>query len=156
MSEPWRSRSATIIGFIICYDLAMSLKDPEARRAYHREYMRAYLQDPDVKAKHLARVKRNSQRQRESNMARVNEIRDNPCTDCGQRFPLECMEFDHVGSKAREISRLIAFSWKTIEAELKKCELVCANCHKIRTFARAGWKTRQQSGVEQSGSSAAS
>lgn len=67
------------------------------------------------------------------------EIKSNPCTDCGQRFPVCCMDFDHVrDAKAYNIGSMFAhhYSKELIEEELAKCELVCANCHRIRTRNR--------------------
>jgi hypothetical protein len=65
-----------------------------------------------------------------------------PCTDCGRTFPPQVMQWDHLPGvpKLGEIST--AFRGRsradTLE-EISKCELVCANCHAIRTFQRAGW-----------------
>lgn len=49
------------------------------------------------------------------------------------------MQYDHTGSdKEIDISRAIRAGWsqKRIETEIAKCELVCANCHAVRTFKR--------------------
>lgn len=57
-----------------------------------------------------------------------------PCVDCGQA-DIRVLEFDHVqGNKSGNISRMIGdgFSWPTIVAEIAKCEVRCANCHRIR------------------------
>ena len=62
-----------------------------------------------------------------------------PCMDCGNTFPPECMDFDHRPGtqKISSISKLgKRTSWKKIEAEIAKCDIVCANCHRIRTKAR--------------------
>jgi len=67
----------------------------------------------------------------------IGQIKNNPCTDCGQHFPPECMDFDHViGIKLQNIAWLNNSAVSTIFEELEKCELVCANCHRIRTKAR--------------------
>lgn len=82
------------------------------------------------------------QRQRDRrarNMAYVQEFKEtNPCTDCGQFYPYYVMEFDHLpeNGKAFEISRLRTISLDTIKAEIAKCDLVCANCHRVRTWTR--------------------
>ena len=59
-----------------------------------------------------------------------------PCTDCGETDPL-VLEFDHVdekGEKAFEVARNFAERrWQDILDEMKKCEVVCANCHRKRT-----------------------
>lgn len=62
-----------------------------------------------------------------------------PCTDCGNRFHPVCMDFDHVrGEKISSISRLMnqGESSDKLLAEISKCELVCANCHRLRTHAQ--------------------
>lgn len=61
------------------------------------------------------------------------------CFDCGivEIDHLEIYEFDHVrGTKKTEISRMWTSSWKNLSKELKKCDLVCSNCHAKRTYHR--------------------
>lgn len=61
------------------------------------------------------------------------------CLDCGFRKHPAAFEFDHVrGKKKAAISNMLNVlnSWDTILIELNKCELVCANCHRIRTHNR--------------------
>jgi hypothetical protein len=65
-------------------------------------------------------------------------LSSHPCVDCGNT-DIRVLEFDHVrGKKLGNISRMIGdgFSWKTIEAEIAKCEVRCANCHRIKTYER--------------------
>lgn len=59
------------------------------------------------------------------------------CSDCGCT-DYRIMEFDHVhGQKTANISDLVKNnSWKSLMAEVAKCEPVCANCHRIRTYKR--------------------
>ncbi len=60
-----------------------------------------------------------------------------PCTDCGIYYPSCVMDFDHVrGEKTMDVSRMVAYGWDTVMQEIDKCDLVCANCHRIRTEAR--------------------
>jgi hypothetical protein len=64
----------------------------------------------------------------------INSFKDVPCVDCGQKFPPECMDFDHVSAdKLENVSRMRRFSKERLVNEIKKCEVVCANCHRIRT-----------------------
>jgi hypothetical protein len=68
-------------------------------------------------------------------------LSSHPCVDCGQT-DIRALEFDHVrGDKTLTIARLLdyATSWATIEAEIAKCEVRCANCHRIKTNERGGW-----------------
>ena len=60
-----------------------------------------------------------------------------PCKDCGKKFPAVCMDFDHLSDKKYNISTMRGdHSRENIVAEMAKCELVCANCHRIRTRDR--------------------
>ena len=64
-----------------------------------------------------------------------------PCVDCGQT-DIRVLEFDHVrGDKTLAIAKLLdrAISWYTIEAEIAKCEVRCANCHRLKTMERGKW-----------------
>lgn len=73
----------------------------------------------------------------------VRDLKRQPCTDCGGRFPPCVMDFDHVrGTKVRSIGRLVAYGHEAgLRAELEKCELVCANCHRVRTHRRGYWSS---------------
>lgn len=66
------------------------------------------------------------------------ELKSGPCLDCGLTFPAECMDFDHViEGKVDRVSQLAWNGpWDLVLEEIKKCELVCANCHRIRTKNR--------------------
>lgn len=58
-----------------------------------------------------------------------------PCADCGERYPARVMDYHHVrGTKLASVSRLSVApaSWARIEAEIDKCVLLCANCHRLR------------------------
>lgn len=69
----------------------------------------------------------------------VSFFRDHPCVDCGEGDPL-VLEFDHLGDKQFGIGRgMRERPWKTVLAEIEKCEVVCANCHRRRTNRRGGF-----------------
>ena len=60
-----------------------------------------------------------------------------PCTDCGQSYPAPVMDFDHIcGEKLHGIGQMWTFSVARQLAELIKCDIVCANCHRLRTWRR--------------------
>lgn len=62
----------------------------------------------------------------------------NPCTDCGERDVL-VLEFDHLRDKEFVIGgNLVDRPWEAILAEIEKCDVVCANCHRRRTARRRG------------------
>ena len=65
-----------------------------------------------------------------------------PCTDCRQVFDPQVMQWDHLPGSEKLCD--ISGSWtgrteEEILTEIAKCELVCTNCHTIRTFKRNGW-----------------
>ena len=65
---------------------------------------------------------------------------DIACADCGETFPTYVMHWDHLPGfeKIESISVLVGrFPRNLVLEELKKCELVCANCHVLRTISRA-------------------
>jgi hypothetical protein len=67
-------------------------------------------------------------------------LKDRPCADCGQRFPPAAMDFDHVrGEKLHGVAHIVntAHSIDTLLAEIAKCDVVCATCHRIRTHQEA-------------------
>ncbi len=63
------------------------------------------------------------------------------CMDCGHPFRYFQLDYDHrPGEQKRApVARLASqnCSWETIEAEIAKCDLICANCHRMRTWLRA-------------------
>lgn len=63
---------------------------------------------------------------------------ETPCDDCNQHFPYYVMQFDHVrGKKIDKVNRMVyTSSYDTVMNEIAKCDVVCANCHHLRTFWR--------------------
>jgi len=69
----------------------------------------------------------------------VKQLKDHPCTDCGVKYPYYVMHFDHLGVEPKVFTISNLPSKKSIDTEVKKCELVCANCHAERTQMRLGY-----------------
>jgi hypothetical protein len=106
-----------------------SIKD----RIRHREYCKDHYRRN--KKRYVAK----SMKRHQMLKAELNAIKEKtPCKDCKRRYPACVMEYDHVkGKKKFDISYgYYNYGKKTVEKELKKCELVCANCHRIRTQNR--------------------
>jgi 5-methylcytosine-specific restriction endonuclease McrA len=55
------------------------------------------------------------------------------CTDCGNKFHPSVYEFHHINpeDKDRDPSKMLSLSWERLSAELDKCKLLCANCHRL-------------------------
>jgi len=108
----------------------MPYKDKEKQREAQRRWAAA---NRDTTYKH-----REANRRR--NKERVREIKEaSPCTDCNQFHRYYVMDFDHVtGTKMNNVATMMNenAAWSRIVAEIDKCELVCANCHRDRTYRR--------------------
>ena len=75
--------------------------------------------------------------QTERNRKLRDKAKDVPCADCGGRFPSVCMDFDHVrGEKLFQIGAANSRSTENVLAEIAKCDVICANCHRIRTHGK--------------------
>jgi hypothetical protein len=72
-----------------------------------------------------------------------------PCADCHKLFPPFVMDCDHVrGEKVAPVSSLAAKgSIKVFLDEIAKCDIVCSNCHRIRTFTRRPPKQFENAGL---------
>lgn len=84
-------------------------------------------------------VKARVREQAKLNLDYIKGLKKNPCMDCGENYPHYVMEFDHCrGHKRLNISVMtsMGYSIETLKDEVSKCELVCANCHRERTFSR--------------------
>jgi len=101
--------------------------------AYHREHYLANKQryiDQAAQSKKKVRL--------EQTTRLLDYFKEHPCTDCGQTDPV-VLEFDHLRDKSFAIgTALTRYGWDKIVAEIEKCEVVCANCHRRRTACRRG------------------
>jgi hypothetical protein len=70
----------------------------------------------------------------------VREQKNGPCADCGVQYPPFVLDFDHRPGtkKIANLNVLVKRGAKqeVLLAEIAKCDLVCANCHRIRTWQR--------------------
>lgn len=76
----------------------------------------------------LARVERNK--------VWINDLKlRKGCKKCGFKKWPECLDFDHRNpqEKTFNISQKLRLSRKTLLKEIKKCRILCANCHRHRT-----------------------
>jgi len=117
----------------------MPRKDPEERKKYHAKYMKEVWY-PKNKEKHISYVRKNTRRV----LAFIDAYkRERSCADCGfpgKEYPF-VLDFDHLeGDTTKKFNiggwRHSVLSVAAIEREIEKCELVCANCHRKRTFSR--------------------
>ena len=80
------------------------------------------------------------QRTRERQSGYIRKAKDKPCADCGVKYPHYVMDLDHNGQEkvikiAQSVGRV---SDERLLAEIAKCDVVCANCHRERTLGPEG------------------
>lgn len=108
-------------------------KRAQKRFRYYQAYRRKYNKKNRTRKQVRDQVRRTEIR------AYVNAVKAGaPCADCGQQFPPVCMDFDHVREKVRSVANLVggAYRLELIKEEIARCEIVCANCHRVRTHSR--------------------
>ncbi|MBC7707861.1 hypothetical protein H7Y63_01415 [Polaromonas sp.] len=106
----------------------MAYKSTDDRKAASKRHYEAH------KADYMLRNKR----YRTEIQEYVRQIKEStPCADCKQQFAYYVMDFDHIGDKLNNISFLSATGRiGAVKKEIENCEIVCANCHRIRTHKR--------------------
>ena len=75
--------------------------------------------------------------QRSNNRERYKHYKSNtPCSRCGGVFPNCVMDFDHRDPTEKKhcVAQMMGYSWGRILEEIAKCDLLCANCHRIKTY----------------------
>lgn len=88
-------------------------------------------------------IYRQKKERRNENRKLINEyLGTHPCVDC-KNNNIIVLEFDHreQSQKSMAISVMLAggYSWKKIKKEIDKCDVRCANCHRIRTATQLGY-----------------
>ncbi len=72
----------------------------------------------------------------------IRAAKDKPCVDCGIKYHFSAMDFDHThGEKSFNLAAPAGWTYGEILEEIAKCDVVCSNCHRIRTYER-GAKNR--------------
>jgi len=117
---------------------SMPFKDREKQREASRRHYAKHRERVIAKTTENNKVTRKRRR-----AFILDHLRQNPCVDCGETDPI-VLEFDHVGeegSKDFNISDAIRLGYglQRIIDEIAKCQVRCANCHRKRTYERAGW-----------------
>jgi hypothetical protein len=127
------------------------MRTKEQLRKYQKGWMRRWRSIPENREKSYRQSKAYywSHRERilfnkKKRMGKVYEIcsreKMKPCMDCGVQYNPWIMQFDHRDPKEKEFtishgnSRFLPEG--VILKEIKKCDVVCANCHFDRTYKR--------------------
>ena len=110
------------------------------------EYSRQHYRDNiDV---YLARTKRNTAKYKKDGRNLIYEFKlSNPCTSCGESNPI-VLEFDHIDPKTKrnDLSTMAThgYSIESLEKEIEKCIILCANCHREKTAKQQNWHSNKQ------------
>ena len=70
---------------------------------------------------------------RDENRKKLNAWKEQGCILCGYNKCTEALEFHHIDSESKDkrISKsLVALLWSQVEQELRKCVVLCSNCHR--------------------------
>ena len=106
-------------------------RDPVRALAWHRAWR---ARNPDY---YKTYNKAHGRKRREERTALIRAFKNRPCVDCGGEFPPVCMDFDHKlwgkGTRKSMSERASRMPLDKLQAELQTCDVVCANCHRIRT-----------------------
>jgi hypothetical protein len=101
------------------------------KTGYRHTYCKKCLRDYNNKLNKKCRKTR-------FNILYLTSVKDNAqCTDCKKIFRHWMLDFDHVKpGKYKNISQLKNRKLSLLKEEIEKCELVCVNCHRVRTYKR--------------------
>src|SRR6266542_3458211 len=125
-------------------EFALKDKASGRRSAKCRACQNEYSRDHYVRKRedHLRRARVRRKRDREICRHQAYEyLLTHPCVDCGETDPV-VLDFDHRdrGLKRSTISRMLReCSWAVVAAEIARCDVRCANCHRRRTAEQFGW-----------------
>lgn len=120
------------------------LKSSQSQRAWaarNREYVREKTRERRAKLSMLGERSHETGPQARALKAWYEEYKTtNSCVDCNTNYPSCCMDFDHRPgeSKSYNVASMVSSHARRelIDVEVAKCDLICSNCHRIRTRDR--------------------
>ena len=119
-------------------NFARHIRKKDGFQAQCRECQKEYKKNhyDQNKQKYVDKAKRNKEK---SKRKFLDWLKDKQCADCGNN-DIRVLEFDHVrGEKEYNISQKAGLSLEVLLKEIEKCDIVCANCHRIRTCTRGNF-----------------
>ena len=118
---------------------ALGIRHPTCRECMSG-HQKKYFQG-DAHERHLAQVKDRKHEVRKVAREYVYQyLLSHPCSQCGESDPV-VLEFHHVGGKDMAVAAMVSagYSIERIQAEIDKCTILCANCHRKLTVEERGW-----------------
>lgn len=110
---------------------------PSNDPTYQSRYIKKHYQENKEYYKDKARLRKEELLpKRKAIISRYKTMKG--CIDCGYNQHPEALDFDHLRDKKFNISQAVnaMTSWPRIKAEVAKCEVRCANCHRVITAER--------------------
>jgi hypothetical protein len=76
----------------------------------------------------------------------INKIKmDRGCAVCGYSSHPAALDFNHIhGDKAFNVSQDPKVAMHKLLSEIDKCEVLCANCHRVHTYENKHWHTKRK------------
>lgn len=107
------------------------------RKTYSKLHYEKYGEDYRLRARN-----RRLRLKNEFRSGILSHLKDNPCALCGES-DVSVLEFDHITptEKTFNISQAVrlGYSWNEVLVEIKKCRVLCSNCHKRQTSVQFNW-----------------
>ena len=70
------------------------------------------------------------------------------CASCGCKKHFNVLDFAHINkaTKINSISVMVkgSISFKRIKDEVRKCKILCANCHRLETYENKDWENKKK------------
>lgn len=125
------------------------VKEPKIRhkaKGGHAACKKRWAKPPKEK---LTLNEQRRKRRRETRIKSMWYLAEKGCEECGVRDP-RVLEYDHKepSEKKRNIGRLIVdgFSWssRVLRTEIRKCRVLCSNCHRKHTIEQQGYYSHEE------------
>ena len=112
-----------------CYNL----KRKETYKQHYHTYKSEYRERAIIRNRRLKDLLR---------VKTLEYLKDKSCVMCGMSDP-RVLDFDHINptTKSFGIARALhnIMAWEKVLAEIEKCQILCANCHRIKTSTQQNW-----------------
>jgi hypothetical protein len=110
-------------------------------KAHRKNYYAAHYKKYGDKYRFRAKIRHHKIKQ-ELHCKMLDFLIDKACEICGEN-DLRVLDFDHLEPNQKKfgIAQAMTYGmpWEKIETEIKKCRILCANCHRRHTAEQNGW-----------------
>lgn len=111
----------------------MSYTDKQQQREYQQQHYSKYKNEYDMRAKRYKARNRKFIRRYKSMCG---------CKFCGEK-DYACLDFHHLNPDEKDIRIAQANRWciKRLKVEMRKCIVICSNCHRKLHYYGDKWAT---------------